>query len=188
MSALEFPILGEPLAVELANTSYGTAVESIDFLADRADVPLWFAAATSLRCPRRPSAGWHRQLLEFRDATRAVLDALAENVAPTNHALKIINSASAGAVQRRTLSWHDGAQITVRYQGLSGQRELAVLADAVIDFVASDQAPLVTVCAAEDCSMLFVRHHHRRRWCHDGCSHRNRQARYYQRHKRDPAK
>jgi hypothetical protein len=30
--------------------------------------------------------------------------------------------------------------------------------------------------------MFFVQRHHKRRFCHEGCAHRARQARYYRSH------
>jgi predicted RNA-binding Zn ribbon-like protein len=56
---------------------------------------------------------------------------------------------------------------------------LGALAHDLMDVLANPARLLV--CANDDCSMLFVQHHHRRRWCHDGCGHRHRQAAYYRR-------
>ncbi|MFF5229693.1 CGNR zinc finger domain-containing protein [Dactylosporangium sp. NPDC000521] len=40
-------------------------------------------------------------------------------------------------------------------------------------------------CESPACCLFFVQHHPRRRYCHESCAHRDRQARYYRR--RSPA-
>ena len=184
MEVDQFPILGEVFAVELANTSYRSLDERVDFLADRRDVAAWFAAAPAARaltCPTRPAAAWHRRILELRDATRACLDALASGGRPDDRHLRTIEALAATAVQRRSIVWSAEPRLEVSYEGDPSGRSIAGAANVVVDFLTGDAASLVRECEAHDCSMLFVRNHHRRRWCHDGCSHRNRQARYYRR-------
>jgi hypothetical protein len=58
-------------------------------------------------------------------------------------------------------------------------RLLAELATETIG-LATDGSVLAR-CDGEDCRMLFVRQHGRRRFCHSSCSQRARQARYQQR-------
>lgn len=187
MVAEDMPILGEPFPVEFANTRYPLPegpFDYLDYLGDRADVGTWFAAsptAGAFACPRRPTDSWHRQLTALRDATRSILDALVAGTRPPQADLDAVARTAAAATRRRTIEWAGRPLASVTYDGAAGDRALAAMADAVIDFVTGDQAELIRTCESEDCWMLFVRHHHRRRWCHDGCSHRNRQARYYRR-------
>lgn len=187
----EFPILGEPFVVEFANTSYLSPAGSLDFLGDRRDVPTWFGVSPTAGpffCPARPGISWHLQLLKIRDAARACLDALAAGSAPPAGQLDVIAATAATVPRRRSIDWAERPVLVVTYKGPAAQQVLAMIADYVIDFVTSDRAGLVSVCQADDCPMLFVRHHHRRRWCHDGCSHRDRQARYYRRQRQRPAR
>ncbi len=184
MEADEFPILGEVFAIELANTAYRSLDEHIDFLADRRDAATWFVAAPAARavtCPTRPAAAWHRRMLELRDATRACLDALARGGRPDDRHLRTIEALAATAARRRSIEWGAAPHVEVSYDGDPTSRSIAGAANEVIDFLTGDAVSLVRECEAHDCSMLFVRNHHRRRWCHDGCSHRDRQARYYRR-------
>jgi predicted RNA-binding Zn ribbon-like protein len=65
-------------------------------------------------------------------------------------------------------------------------RVLADLAESAIAILAGSGAGPIAVCANDDCSMLFVRQHHRRRWCHNSCGHRHRQAAYARRLREGP--
>ena len=190
MEPEEFPILDEPFPIEFANTDYRYPQGSIDFLREPRDLQTWFEAMPSAGGIVRPGTGsrsWHLAILELRDATRACLVALASDRRPAAAELRVIVAGAALGTRTRSIVWTDRPRLAIDYAGRLGDRSLAMIGNSVIDFLAGEQAMSVRTCAAADCSMLFVRHHHRRRWCHDGCSHRNRQARYYQRRREEAA-
>jgi predicted RNA-binding Zn ribbon-like protein len=58
---------------------------------------------------------------------------------------------------------------------------LGDLATACIELLTDDRARLLRRCEGPDCCLFFVQHHPRRRYCHESCAHRDRQARYYRR-------
>jgi predicted RNA-binding Zn ribbon-like protein len=65
------------------------------------------------------------------------------------------------------------------YSGGKFEVLVARLAAGAITFLAGTELELVRRCGHPDCQMFFVQQHHRRRFCHESCAHRARQARYY---------
>jgi predicted RNA-binding Zn ribbon-like protein len=174
---VEFPILGtEPLPVELANTLHLDGGEITDFLATTDLVTAWFAAADG--SPVAGSAAVPAR--ELRDCVRAVLTAAADGLVPDPGAVEALNRHAAGAARYPQLSWGaDGAGLDWVDAGAGVTARLGRIAAATIELLARD--PDVRRCPAPGCSMLFVRTHARRRFCHGSCGHRDRQARYYRR-------
>ena len=69
--ATNFPILGEPLPVELANTWYSHATGVIDFLETPTLMASWFdqaPAAAGFASPRRFTGAQSEAVRELRDA------------------------------------------------------------------------------------------------------------------------
>ena len=102
-------------------------------------------------------------------------------------ALHRLNAAPADAPAIRQLAW-DGSAVTatVRRNGASAEKLAAVLAEAAIDLLTDPAIGKLRRCEADDCVLLFLPAHPRRRWCSpDRCGNRVRVARYYQRHKAD---
>lgn len=65
-----------------------------------------------------------------------------------------------------------------------GVRPAARLAESAADLLTDPAVTTVPECEADDCVMLFLPTHPRRRWCSPSrCGNRARAARYYQRHK-----
>jgi predicted RNA-binding Zn ribbon-like protein len=81
-----------------------------------------------------------------------------------------------------------GAQVMSVRGGPLGVRLAAVLAEAAADLLASPAVTKIRECAADDCVLVFLPAHPRRRWCSaTRCGNRVRVARYYERHKPDNA-
>ncbi len=184
--ASSFPILGETLAVELANTLYTHTSGVIDFFATGSLITAWLdeaPAASMLRPPRRMTETQTNAVRELRDAVHTILSAetdRADRFAPS--ALAALNRAAARASSRVRIEWDEGAGLRsiVSYRGRLFDVFVAQLATECIRFLAGPGLRSVRRCAHPECEMLFVQHHRTRRFCHDGCSHRARQARYYQ--------
>jgi predicted RNA-binding Zn ribbon-like protein len=71
-----------------------------------------------------------------------------------------------------------------RRSGTPGVRLAAWLAEAAAELLADPGVTKVRECEAEDCVMLFLPAHPRRRWCSaTRCGNRARVARHYQRHR-----
>lgn len=182
MVADDLPLLGEPLPVELANSLYEGA-ETIDFLTTPAGARLWL---THVRAepPLSPrlAADELEELRALRDAIRRVLVALARRHPIRAGDVAMINRAAAAAAYHAHLEL-DGRgrpRVTTQYAGgADGLR--ARLATEAIALIAGPDGRRIRQCEGPGCAMLFVRDHHRRRWCHASCGHRARQASYYRR-------
>jgi predicted RNA-binding Zn ribbon-like protein len=171
---VELPILGtEPLVVEFANTLYGDE----DFLGTDELARLWFTTA-GVR-PARDSAAARA----LRDSVHALFTATVDAAALPAAAIAYVNTAAARAPTFPQLVRRPaGDLVTDRRGAASGDAALlGGLAGACIDLLTDNRADLLRRCAGPDCCLFFVQHHKRRRYCHESCAHRDRQARYYRR-------
>lgn len=183
----ELPLLGEPLPIEFANTRYGAGNSAMDFLSDGRALRHWLhhvAADPPLPTPRTDHAT-AQTVRELRDAIREVLDALATGSALSTAALDTVNRYAAHATYHASLDL-DGrtGALSVRtvYTGTDPLAELLGRIATETIALAADAVPTdVRRCQGPGCTMLFLRDHHRRRWCHPSCGHRARQADYYRR-------
>ncbi len=170
MEHVEFPILGEPLGIELANTWYGAGADVIDFLATPAMAGAWAAAAGATPVDDVPA------LRALRDAVRALVAARAAGQPLSRRAVGTLNRhAAAGcAAAMLQVDARGGVSTAIRFRGEAAAR--ARLATSCIE-VLSGPHPIHR-CEGDGCGLFFVQQHGRRRFCHDGCSHRARQQRY----------
>ncbi len=188
------PLLGEPLAVELANSLYLSRHERLDFLATPTAVRHWLSVAepaAGLALPPDITPELCRDLRNVRDAVRAVLERAAEGPGPDRapygpvaaQAVEVLHASARRAdthVVLGTGSGGDGGSgWTLTHHGAPDDVLVAAVATRCILFLGGPHKELVRVCARPDCPMLFVRRHRARRFCHESCAHSLRQARYY---------
>ncbi|MGA6168328.1 CGNR zinc finger domain-containing protein [Amycolatopsis magusensis] len=166
MSA-ELPLLGEPASVEFANTLYG----ELDFLADPETVRRWVAEVLPGHVV--PEDG----LIELRNGVRRIFLAVSTGSAPDSADVRLVNECATAAPS----VWQLTSGATAAQTRIGDRVLLAELAEDCARVVASADVRPVRLCESDDCPMLFVRKHHRRRWCHNSCGHRARQAAYYRR-------
>ncbi|GAB2590149.1 CGNR zinc finger domain-containing protein [Streptomyces capparidis] len=179
------PLTGEPLALDLVNTRPRAA----DLLATPDLLSAWLA----LEQDRLPAPGDLGGLTAddlaavhaVRGHTAAALDRARRGEAPPAAALRALNDAQRAAPAVRELTWTGEVLTAVpRRFGTPGARLAAALAEAAADLLADPAVTRVRVCEAEDCVMLFLPAHPRRRWCSPTrCGNRARVARHYQRHR-----
>jgi predicted RNA-binding Zn ribbon-like protein len=175
MSDPEFPVLGtEPVAVELANTLYGDT----DYLRTADWIDAWFA----LVCPQEEASAMGRaadDVRALRDGVHSLLTAAAEGRTPDARAVERVNAFAAAAPTYLRLDWPLSRWVDT----VGGSTAvLGRVATCCIELLTGPQAGSVRRCQSPDCSMIFVKSHPRRQWCHPSCAHRDRQARYYRRH------
>ncbi|WP_406232742.1 CGNR zinc finger domain-containing protein [Nocardia sp. NBC_01009] len=178
------PLIGEPLALDLVNTApdgpdlLGTAEQLAKWLARQADrlhgVGIEQPTATDLNAVRA-----------VRDDTAAALEAILAGQQPPTTALRGLEKAQAAAPLIRELTWNGDAVVaTARRDGPLGAAAAAALAESAIDLLTDPSIDKLKRCEADDCVLLFLPTHPRRRWCSaQRCGNRVRVARYYQRHK-----
>jgi predicted RNA-binding Zn ribbon-like protein len=179
----DFPLIGEPLPVEFANSLYLGEGDSIDFLATSGLTRMWFdLAIAGATFPEKVHRANLDAIRELRNAVHLVLRGLANDRNPAPDDLDVMNRYSARSPQFLRVTWRDGAPaVTVERTGTALDALLARIANETIDLVGGPKRLLLRQCSGPGCSMLFVQNHHKRRWCHQSCGHRSRQARYYRR-------
>lgn len=184
---VEYPVIGEPIVLELANTNYRNIDEMIDFLASPTLVEGWFVASPTgslITRPTRWNAATRAQLAGIRDAIYDVMNCLIDNRLPERQSITRLNVAAATSTPVPELRWirNEGPSIRVRVAtGPAIDSLLNDLAVRALELLTGPRAADVRRCASDDCWMLFLKDHPRRRWCHNSCGHRNRQASYYRR-------
>jgi predicted RNA-binding Zn ribbon-like protein len=178
---VEFPLAGEPLALDLVNTR----PLGQDLLATPADLAEWLAVQRErLGVPgSAPTRADLAAVHALRDHAATAIDHARHGRRPPAAALRGLEAALHAAPAHRHLGW-DGAAVTATptRTGPLGTRLAADLAESTVDLLADPTA--VRQCAADDCVLLFVPAHPRRVWCSAArCGNRTRVARHYARHK-----
>lgn len=182
---VSFPVLGQALPIELANTHYvrgGRTVEGLGSLADARD---WVDLNRD-----HLSIGRHdvdercrTALVELRGPVREVLAARVEGRRPAAAALRALNDAAARRASHVRLRWTRTGPRAERRSASAGaaERLRADIAEATAWFVAGEDAARLRACPAPGCIGFFVKDHPRREWCSVACGNRARNARFHQR-------
>ncbi|WP_030724625.1 CGNR zinc finger domain-containing protein [Streptomyces sp. NRRL S-237] len=180
-----FPLIGEPLALDLLNTEAAVG----DLVADPAGLTAWLAAQAGRLTPVDVvGEGEVAAVQALRAAARPALDAVRRGERPPAGALTVLNEALAAAPSHRVLAWTEegGIAADAHRPADPAQRLAAELAEAVAELLTDPRVGQVRGCEAHDCVLLFLPAHPRRRWCVASvCGNRARVARYYARHKGD---
>ncbi|MEY7972156.1 ABATE domain-containing protein [Saccharomonospora xinjiangensis] len=177
------PVTGEPLALDLINTRTSAG----DLLATPPALGRWLALEAD-RIPETPEKVTGRELEAvrvLRDHTARALDHARRGTRPPKADLDALNRLQRAAPVVSELSWHEARVALARRRlGSPGERLTAWLAEAAAEFLARPDVTKVRECEADDCVLLFLPAHPRRRWCSAArCGNRARVARHYQRHK-----
>ncbi|MGW1229415.1 CGNR zinc finger domain-containing protein [Streptomyces sp. NPDC002530] len=184
------PLTGEPLALDLLNTlPYAAEGDPPDHLADAEGLLRWLA----LEAGRLPGAAGAREadaadaaaVRALRTHAARALTAARRGERPDPADLHALNEAQRAAPAVRFAEWSDGSVTAEpRRSGPLGARVAAALAEEAVLLLAGPELAKVRECEADDCTMLFLPAHPRRRWCSAArCGNRARVARYYARHK-----
>lgn len=178
------PPIGEPLALDLVNTRPTVG----DLLATPDDLRAWWA----LQADRLPEAVPEEVTAADLAAVQAVREHTARALArvrrceePPVADVAGLNQAQRAAPAISELAW-DGSAATAtrRRDGSPGRRLAAWLAEAAAELLADPGVTKIRECEADDCVLLFLPAHPRRRWCSPArCGNRVRVARHYQRTK-----
>ena len=183
-----FPVGGEPLAVDLADTLVTVTSPPTDLLSnDQRNATFW--ALQAARLPAGAAAPDISATQAIRAAVRELLDAHLEQRSPAPDALETVNRAAAGAPTSPHLTVSAGGQFTagIIWHNHDAQAcTLAAVVGSVIEVLTGPAAARLRRCANPACSMLFVASDPRRKWCTQNiCGNRTRVARHYRRHRAD---
>ena len=161
-----FPLVGEPLAVDLANTAIRLRGRDVDLIADDAGLNAWLGLHPHL------GAVDGDEVRALRDAIREVFRAAIESRSASLDATLAINGAAHRCVATLS-STSDGPVVEWGGGGLS------VIARSAVEVVA---AAGVRGCANHDCVLVFANGDERRKFCDTKtCANRARQARHRER-------
>ncbi|MFC3576592.1 CGNR zinc finger domain-containing protein [Streptomyces yaanensis] len=178
------PLTGEPLALDLVNTRPTAG----DLLATPGDLRAWWALQADRlpeEVPEEVTAADLAAVQAVREHTARALDHVRRGEEPLAGDLAALNRAQRAAPAITELAWNGSAVAARRRRdGSPGLRLAASLAEAAAELLADPAVTRIRECEADDCVMLFLAAHPRRRWCSaTRCGNRVRVARHYQRHK-----
>ncbi|MEU5878569.1 CGNR zinc finger domain-containing protein [Spirillospora sp. NPDC047279] len=168
------PLTGEPLALDLANTTWLLEGVWVDAFDDPDGVASWLAEHALPTGPAGPTGPDARaSLIEARDAVRAALQG---DEGPLNDVL--------GHGARRPLL-RDGEPVEELVIDAPG-REAAWIAAADLVRLYAERPERIRECANPECVLWFydVTKNGQRRWCSmEVCGNRAKAARFQQRHR-----
>lgn len=176
-----FPLLGEPLALDVVNTVVEHPAR--DLLTD----PTSAAEFWQLQAPRLPTGATapdRTALADLRDALHLSFVRIIDGAAPPDQAVLEINRHAALASTHPVLAAADDRPATrlCWHPASGGDLTLAAVAASGIAVVTGPTRERLRRCANPDCRLLFVAANPRRQWCSAGlCGNRIRVARYYAR-------
>jgi predicted RNA-binding Zn ribbon-like protein len=182
-----FRWLGEPLAVDLANTVMVVREgQAVDLIATPEDLRRWLQAERGRLGACSFAVAHIEEIRALRDAVRSLLSASAQGAPPPPDALEVVNTASRGAPMMPQLETGKGAELRMVELTANGEpltQLLGTLARSAITLLTGPERAQLHICNAPSCGMVFLG---ARRWCCAACGNRARAARHYA-HKRERA-
>lgn len=187
-ATLHFPLLGEPVSLDLVNTRFRRDDSYVDLLDTPSALSAWLAAESGrVSWSGAVTAADLRAVRTLRDAIAALLSSRRGRARLRNDALEVLNMALSKSVPAVRLAWTaTGLQAERRTAGSRRDGLLHSLAMDALEVLTGPDAKLVRACEHPDCVLHFLARNPRRRWCSASvCGNRARVARYYVRHRMD---
>lgn len=185
-SISRFPLLGEPLSVDLTNTCVRRDGVIVDLLDTPAALNAWLRAeAKHVSWTGSASTADWRAVRALREAIAELFHARRGHTKPMPAAVAKVSEALSAPGARVRLVWTGREP---RLAPLSARSRRSVLlgelaADAVV-VLTGPQAGHLRKCANPGCVLQFIALNPRRRWCSSAlCGNRARVARHYQLHR-----
>ena len=188
-----FRWLGEPLAIDLANTvmivrpergdeAGGNVEGAVDLLAAPADLHRWLSAEGERLAGYAVDAESDLDAIhKLRGAVRALFGAAAEEREMPRQALALVNEASAASpVAPQLVSGSSRPSVASLTWDRSVAGLLGSAARSAIELLTATPEGELRVCLAPSCGMFYLG---TRRWCCAACGNRARAARHYRRHR-----
>jgi predicted RNA-binding Zn ribbon-like protein len=152
--------LGEPLALDFANTVRRRGLEYVEHLRDEGDLAEWARREGIELGPIMLD-----EVRELRDAVFAILLAATRGERPPPESERRVNDVLATLVPQL----RDGELV------LAGSTLLPRVATSLLEHV---RDPALAFCDAPSCGQFFIRHRRDQRWCGPACGTRARVARH----------
>jgi predicted RNA-binding Zn ribbon-like protein len=184
-SGTEWEWVGQPLAVDLANTVVETKPGVYrDLLVTREQFAGWLVAqGDRVGAPD----GLTESLADFRalrDSIRKLFFAVVGGNRLPQSAVAVVNAASGAAPKYAQLDTSDRSHPKAVSFSATEQRPSALLAEvarSAIEIVGGADRSRLRVCGAPSCGMFFLGTGPRQTWCSKACGNRARVARHYAR-------
>lgn len=186
-----YPVLGEPLAIEFANTLFTDGGRDggrpLDALTTPSALTRWLQTSAAL-IPALPPSGLGafevERARELRGTIRALLETAVTGGQPPVAAVGRLNEVAALAPTNTRLRW-SASEPPKAYLPLSAadhdEAVLALLAQSAIEVLGGSDASRLRRCEAPGCINFYMRARPRRMWCSPTCGNRVRVARHYRR-------
>ena len=177
-----FRHLGEPLALELANTiPREWNDETEDLIRDPNDAVAWLVAE-GLPRPDDPELAFE-ELLSLRSAIRVTTEALISDSRPTADALHTLNEVAARGPSTPLIRYRRGGLNVVENLWATPLDDaLGRIARDAVRLLGGPRGSQIKQCEGPGCLLLFVASNPRRRWCSSRlCGNRVRVARHQKR-------
>ncbi len=177
-----FPLLGEPIALELANTIPGSEENvGADLLAEADDAADWLAAAGFSR-PDDPDLAL-AELRSLREAVRGTAELLLADRRPSAEFLHTLNEAAGRRPTTPIIRYRRGGlEVIENLSGTALEDALGQIARDAVRLFGGAGAGRIKRCEGPGCRRLFWAASSRRRWCSPRlCGNRVRVARHYRR-------
>ncbi|MBJ8347585.1 ABATE domain-containing protein [Antrihabitans sp. YC2-6] len=168
------PLLGEPLPIELANTTYAVRGRPQDGLETCEHLETWLLEkhldADGI------TTGDLTAARELRTTIRAISTAIVNGGKPSSDAVGALNGFVAATPRWREL--HELRAVS-RTNARPTVASLAEIAAAAVELFGGPMRDQLRACGGPGCVLFFVKDRPRREWCSDGCGNRARAARHY---------
>lgn len=189
-ASFHFPLLGEPLSLDLVNTRVRRDGIDLDLLDTPAALSAWLHAESArLAWSGAVGAADLQAVQALRAALAAALAARREGGQPAPAVLRQINAALSARAAAPRLVWGAAGPRQQTPAMTAASRRGALMHTLAADALALLTGPLGALlreCAHPDCVLQFVAANPRRLWCSAaGCGNRARVARHYLRQRVD---
>lgn len=178
-----FPLVGEPLAVDLANTLVAESDALTDRLADESTLRVWLELHQD-QLPTGALVGPPplEKVHALREAVRELLHAHLAARPPAEAALEAVNHLL-GDAPIPELTWFDGQYHQRSRPGSSpGAAVLTTVARSAMETLTGENADRLRLCDGRNCVLIFVAGHPHRQYCSPRlCGTRERVARHRER-------
>lgn len=175
------PLLGEPLPVELANTSYAVRGRPREGLQTPRQLGTWLREVGLAAGEVGP--GDLAAALSLRDAIRTVAAATVRGDPLPAAAVATVNRFAASPARWRELRADPEPHVAARTSGTATAAALSSIAAQAVELFGGPRRHDLRACQGPGCVLFFVRDG-RREWCSHGCGNRARAARHYARTRR----
>jgi predicted RNA-binding Zn ribbon-like protein len=190
MAIVKWSWLGDPLAIDLANTVRRRGWRYTELIRSPADLGDWLDHERGrLAVPGEAVRDDVREdgldddlvarFLALRDHALELLRAAASGRPRAAAAAQAVNALVLAAPAARLLSDDPGGYRTQPAAPADpGARLLGDLAAAVVDLLTGPDAAQLTLCDAPGCGQLYLRHRPNQQWCNPLCGTRARSGRH----------